>query len=359
MKVLFYTNIPTPYRLDFFNLLGQHVELTAVFTQHRSENVGWIQGREHIRNFQAIFLCDENGGCACGRGLKKIYPNAVRYALGNWDAIFVTNYYSPTEVLLIRSLKNRRIPYILEVDGGFIRDEGALKRLLKKYLISGAQYYLSTGAQTDSYLSYYGADGTRLRRYPLSSVFADEISGSPAGAEEKAVLRKALGLPDGPLVLFVGQLIHRKGVDILAEAAGQLPDVRFCVVGNGDASVYKAPGNVLFAGQKSKAELAQYYRAADLFVLPTREDIWGLVVVEAAAKGLPVITTDRCIAGLEMLDQRYIIPAADAASLTRKADELLSDPEALRTAAEKSLAAARRYTIETMAETHLAFLSEL
>ncbi len=58
MRVLFYTNIPTPYRLDFFNLLGQSFDLTVVFTQHRSNSVGWAQGNEDIRNFKAVFLSD-------------------------------------------------------------------------------------------------------------------------------------------------------------------------------------------------------------------------------------------------------------------------------------------------------------
>lgn len=356
MKVLFYTNIPTPYRLDFFNLLGQSVELTVVFTLHRSANVGWVHTDDDIRNFKAFFLCNKKQDY---ENKKKLYPHAVQYARKPWDAIFITNYYSPTEMLLIRSLKSRKIPYILEVDGGFIRSENPVKRLLKKYFVSGARYYLSTGTETDRYLSYYGAKSEKINRYPLASVFASEVAEAPAGAEEKSALRKVLGLPEGPLVLFAGQLIHRKGVDVLVDAAKQLPEVRFCIVGNGDASVYNAPDNVTFAGQKNKAELAQYYRAADLFVLPTREDIWGLVIGEAAAKGLPVITTDRCIAGLELLDPNFIVPTENAAALTQKIAELLSSPEALKTAAERSLEAARCYTIEAMTEAHLAFLSRL
>jgi len=353
MKVLFYTNLPSPYRMDFFNLLGQHVDLTVVFTEHRSQNVGWIQDQEQINHFKAVFLCDT------ANRPQKLYSDAVKYALGDWDAIFITNYASPTEILLIRSLKQRKIPYILEVDGGFIRNGNAIKRNLKKFLVSGAEYYLSTGSETDRYLLYYGADKAKLRRYPLSSVFAAEIADAPASPEEKTALRKTLGLPENFLCLFVGQLIHRKGVDILVETAKQLPDIRFCIVGNGDASVYNAPDNVIFAGQKTREQLSQYYRAADLFVLPTREDIWGLVINEAAAKGLPIVTTDRCIAGLTMLDRKFIVPVDDVAMLAGKIAEMSSDPGALRAAAEASLAAARRYTIETMVEAHLAFFTDL
>ena len=52
-----------------------------------------------------------------------------------------------------------------------------------------------------------------------------------------------------------------------------------------------------------KPELATYYQAADLFVFPTREDIWGLVINEALSFGLPVITTRKCVAGVEMIKE--------------------------------------------------------
>ena len=362
MKVLFYTNLPSPYRVDFFNLLGQSVDLTVVFTEHDSvlqsgiKNVGWVRGDENIRSFKAIFLCDHDGAQTKS---KNLYPNAIHWANGEWDAIFVTNYASPTEILLIHALKQKKIPYILEVDGGFVREENALKRQLKKHLISGAKQYLSTGIETDRYLEFYGAESTKLRRYPLSSVFACEVADSPANVEEKSAHRDSLGLPPGFLCLFAGQLIHRKGVDILIESARRLPHINFCVVGNGDHLLYNAPGNVIFPGQKNRADLAKYYRAADLFVLPTREDIWGLVIGEAAAKGLPIITTNRCIAGLELLDHHFIVPSDDANALTDKIAELRADPTVLKSAAEASLSAARRYTIEEMVKIHLEFLSNL
>ena len=46
-----------------------------------------------------------------------------------------------------------------------------------------------------------------------------------------------------------------------------------------------------------------YYQAADMLVFPTREDIWGLVINEAMANGLPTVSTDKCVAALEMIKQ--------------------------------------------------------
>ena len=66
--------------------------------------------------------------------------------------------------------------------------------------------------------------------------------------------------------------------------------------------------NVFFFDFMNKELLFKYYQISDLFVLPTREDIWGLVINEAMANGLPIITTDKCVAGKELInDNGYII----------------------------------------------------
>ena len=88
-------------------------------------------------------------------------------------------------------------------------------------------------------------------------------------------------------------------------------------------------------------------------MLPTREDIWGLVINEAMAYGLPVITTDRCVAGLELVEEGrngYIVPVEDEQVLADKMRAALaSDMEAMGKA---SLEKIRPYTLENMARVH-------
>jgi len=59
--------------------------------------------------------------------------------------------------------------------------------------------------------------------------------------------------------------------------------------------------NIHFEKFKKKEELIEYYKASDIFIFPTREDIWGLVINEAMATGLPVISTDNCVAAKELI----------------------------------------------------------
>ena len=115
--------------------------------------------------------------------------------------------------------------------------------------------------------------------------------------------------------------------------------------------------HVHFLGFQKKERLAEFYKAADLFVLPTREDIWGLVINEAMAYGLPVITTDRCVAGLELVEDGvngYIVPVEDAQTLAEKIHAVLqSDLEKM---GQASLDKIRPYTLENMAKVHAEIL---
>ena len=162
------------------------------------------------------------------------------------------------------------------------------------------------------------------------------------------------------MILSIGQFIPRKGFDILMQAAANgIPNADIFIVGGEPTEEYLKMcadlklTNIHFVGFMKKEKLAEVYRAADMFVLPTREDIWGLVINEAMAYGLPVITTDRCVAGLELVEEGVngaIVPVEDADALARKMRELLSSD--LTAMGEASLERIRPYTIENMAKGH-------
>ena len=166
------------------------------------------------------------------------------------------------------------------------------------------------------------------------------------------------------MVLAIGQFIHRKGFDVLLQSAASVnPDTGIYIVGGEATEEYKrlreelGAEHVHFLGFQKKNRLAEFYKAADVFVLPTREDIWGLVINEALAYGLPTITTDRCVAGLELIEDGvngYIVPVEDATALAEKINAVLAaDLEKMGTAALEKI---RPYTLENMAKTHVEIL---
>jgi glycosyltransferase involved in cell wall biosynthesis len=110
-------------------------------------------------------------------------------------------------------------------------------------------------------------------------------------------LRLSGGRPDGPLLLYVGRLAPEKNLALLAELLDALPEVHLALVGDGPArgelerlfAPHAAAGRVHFAGFLRGEDLARAFASADLFVMPSRTETLGFVVLEAMASGLPVV----------------------------------------------------------------------
>ena len=354
MKVLWLTNIPSPYRVDFFNELGKQCELTVLFERQASEERDDSWKQFSTDHFHAVFLPGKTIGVA-----EAFCPSVIRYLTKAYDRIVVTNFSDPTGMLAIQWLKIRRIPYCLESDGAFPGSGTGMKEHVKRWIIAGAAQYFSTASIHDDYYRLYGAPADRIVRYPFTSVHAKDVLSEPVGAEQKAALRAALEMTEQHIVVSVGQFIHRKGYDILMKACTVMDScIGVYIIGGRPTEEYLNMvrdynlSNVHFVGFKKKDELERYYMSADVFVLPTREDIWGLVVNEAMAKGLPVVTTDRCVAGLEMVkngSNGMIVPVEDAQGIAQAVTEVIKRPDM----AQHVLETARQYTIEHMTGVHI------
>ena len=119
--------------------------------------------------------------------------------------------------------------------------------------------------------------------------------------------------------------------------------------------------NVHFIGFTEKEKLKLYYAAADIFVLPTREDIWGLVINEAMAAGLPVITTNRCGAGLELIKNNqngYLVQVDDVDNLSEKIHVILNNKNLKNKMENNATEVIKNYTVEKMAQWHYEQLSK-
>ncbi len=360
LKVLFITNIPSPYRVDFFNELGKLCDLTVLFEKATSSERDASWKHYNFENFNGIFLKSKSVRVDAGFSFEVIkYVKDRRF-----DRIIVANTSTPTGMLALQYMKNHGIPYYLEGDGGFAKTGKGLKERIKKHFIKGAQGYFSTGAEHDRYYITYGAEPDKIYRYPFTSLYESDLLDSPVTHEEKLRIRETLSMKEEKIIVTVGQFIHRKGFDVLLKSAKHLgDDCGIYFVGGSPTDEYlsikESLGlqNVHFVGFKLKEELKEYYKASDLFVLPTREDIWGLVVNEAMACGLPVVTTDKCIAGLELVENGangYIVPVDDEEALASKILEALNDPDVMP---QNSLTKIKDYTIQNMAKRHIEILN--
>lgn len=163
------------------------------------------------------------------------------------------------------------------------------------------------------------------------------------------------------MFLSVGQFIYRKGYDILLKAINNIKDIDIgiYIVGGEPTQEYLSYikknniTNVHFIGFINQEMLKNFYHASDVFIHPTREDIWGLVINEAMSYGLPIITTNKCIAGLELVDEKNgrLIPADNVDALTKAINELVDSD--LISMGKESIKKIRNYSIERMAEKHI------
>ena len=361
-RVLFITNYPSPYRVRFFDELGKQMDVTVLFADRiedkKHRNANWyVQGEG---NFRAVQLTKK----AATIGSNALCLDVTKWIKKGYDHIIVGGYSNPTVIWAMAYMRLHRIPFWMEVDGGLIRQEKKHKFLIKKTLVTMADRWLSTGPNTTRYLVHYGAKKEQVAEYPFSSLSETELLPQTVTAEEKKALQLALGMEEEKIILTIGQFIHRKGFDVLLKAAAKLQgDVGIYIVGGVPTQEYLKLRdelmlqNIHFLDFQPKDRLRLIYKAADLFVLPTREDIWGLVINEAMAYGLPVITTDRCVAGLDLVENGvngYIVPVGDEVALAEKIDlALRSDLQAMGAV---SLEKIRPYTIENMAKTHVEIL---
>jgi D-inositol-3-phosphate glycosyltransferase len=187
------------------------------------------------------------------------------------------------------------------------------------------------------------------------------------GPGERRGARRALGLGDHPVLLFVGRIQPLKGVDVAVRALAELdrPDAVLVIVGGasgvaGEEEVEKIVAlvdelglgdRVRFVPPQPHHLLSSYYRAADVVLVPSRSESFGLVALEAAACGTPVVAS--AVGGLLTLVDHghtgFLVPGRDPEVFALYADELLSNDYLAWSMGVRSAERARGYTWSTAA----------
>jgi D-inositol-3-phosphate glycosyltransferase len=179
---------------------------------------------------------------------------------------------------------------------------------------------------------------------------------------DKRGARHALGLGPGPLLLFVGRLQPLKGLDVAVRALAELrrPDAVLLVVGgasglDGSTEVSRVSAlidelgvsrQVHFVEPQPHHILSTYYRAADVVVVPSRSESFGLVALEAAACGTPVVAS--AVGGLlTLVDDGltgFLISGRDPTHFASRISAILNDPALAASMSVRAAERARRYT---------------
>ena len=366
MKILVSTSLLSPYRVDWLNELGKYAQVDILYLNegNAERNQEWLSKR------------GENCSYTLLQG--KTYPKIGKLSNGfintckkhgkEYDVIIMDGYGYTDQMRNLAYLNRKGMPYYVNIDGAVPQEsENKIVALLKKSIISKVPYFLCGSRATGQILKKYGSKDERIIYHPFTSLYEKDLADSVATLEEKIQLREKLQIKEKHVVISVGRFSYLngygKGYDALIRAAQQLPeDIGWYIIGGEPteefANMVKETGlqNIHFVDFMDKEALKAYYRAADIFALMTVGDVWGLVINEAMACGLPVITTDKCVAGVELVkegENGYIVKVGDDKALADRVREILQEPCKTEVMGKNSLEAIQAYTIENMAKVHM------
>lgn len=283
--------------------------------------------------------------------------------LAEFDIVHIHSHRHLLEALVGAAALRRRIPYVFTGNGTVPPIERYV--LIKRGLdLLGADDILEHAAAcvavSEAEVPHYlrvGVERERIRVIPNGIRLAEFATVPPRGS-----FRGAFGLGDGPLIVFVGKITPRKGVDVLLRALARLPAaVRLVVAGN--FMMPEAPiraiveelhlgDRVVFPGLLLGDDRNAAYADADVVAYPSTDEIFGLVAAEGLMCGAPVVVCDDSGCGevVRAADGGRVVPYGDPAALAIALQALLDDP------AERARCAARgrQYVTEHFGWDHIA-----
>jgi len=343
-RLVILTEIISPYRIPLFYALAQHasVDLYVIFLAETDPNLRqWRVYKEEI-NFPYQILPSWrkrlhgynvllNRGVA--RALSAASPDVVLCGgysyVASWRALYWT--------------RSHNIPFLLWSESNLqdLRRGHLLVESLKTGFLRKCDGFIVPGRSALEYLRAYKITEDVIFTAP-NAVDNDLFARAAATARRDAsACRRELCLPDR-YFLFVGRLVRDKGVFDLLSAYAKLDtrtrqQVGVVFVGDGasraqleEQAASISPGVVKFAGFAQREQLARYYALAQILVLPTYTDPWGLVVNEAMACGLPVILSRAAGCASDLVKENWnglVVPPRDITSLSSAMMYLVTQPD--------------------------------
>lgn len=324
-KLAFVTQSPTPYYTPILNALASRVRLHVIYLD-RGRSTGkrhalwsdfddsWGQPPEFEHSFRpslqfrlgkADFHTQVSAGSSLA--LRRIAPDVLM--VHSWGPHVV-------EPLLWARVTNRPSVMWVEstLDSGLLR--GRLATRIRREIVGLADSYVSNGRAATDFTVGLGVPQSEISTSCLSSPLAERLARIP-------LLEKSAG--SSTRFLFVGRLVDLKRPLELAMAFLSVPDLAastLTMVGDGPlrealGNIPSAGGRIQLLGRLEGDSLARAYLNADVLVVPSYREVWGLVVNEALAAGQFVVASDRVGSSEDLLDadSGVVVDAGDQAAL--------------------------------------------
>ncbi len=264
-----------------------------------------------------VNVISESAFTVQGHGVHTAFTETVAALRDHSDADVEANTGRPADVVHVHTIGPYSLYKLLRARGArvvsaHVTPDSFVGSLVgAKYWYGAAKLYLrwfynladGVMAVSDEVVQELGKMGVRKPVFLVPNT----ISTRPFATtpELRAAARKHLRIPEETfVVLGNGQVQPRKRIDVFVSCAKRLPDVHFVWVGGMPFKKLAAdsggmteamehhPKNLRFTGMIKREDVMAYYHAADLFLLPSTQETFGIVIVEAAAAGLPIILRD-------------------------------------------------------------------
>jgi glycosyltransferase involved in cell wall biosynthesis len=332
LKVVFYSIVPSPYQRDLFYTLSRcpEIDLQIYYLESGCADSPWTQ--KPLQPYEKVLP-----GFHLAWGLSRFHLNWHLPDVRNVDVVILNGYQSIVSQTILRAYADQ-VPCIFWGEKMVGASSGIKGRLQKVF--SGALNQCQAIAAIGSHAQQDYQ--TRFPNHPVFNIpYYCNLSEFQTSVER----------PHDPItILFCGQMIERKGVDLLLQAFERLVQsgtkARLLLVGR-EAELPEmmrslspeTQQQINYAGFHDPEYLPQFFEQADLFVLPSRYDGWGVVVNQALGAGLPIICSDAVGASIDLVEPGIngaIVPAGDAMALYKSLYFYTQCPEAIQQASQAS-----------------------
>jgi glycosyltransferase involved in cell wall biosynthesis len=351
--VVYWNNIPTPYMVERFNALADRgaFEFEAWFSDRIYSSRSWAVDESSWR-FKYRYLPTTRVGT---RTLHWLLP-----MLGRRPDMIVSLYAEPVFILgwLVAKIRGIASGFWVEVTFDRWVKRSRLKEAIKRWLFPRMDVIVTVGDDGRDFSIKYGAKPENIYFAPHVIDVAHFQTNSTIAVEERLRLRHELGV-HGVTFIYVGRLWWGKGINDLIDAFERVQrelkgEASLLVVGDGPEEsnlkrlcAERNISNVVFAGFRQKSELPHLYAASDVFVFPTLGDPYGLVVDEAMACSLPVISTSSAGEIRDRVEEGvngFIVPPENSAALAQRMVILAGDADLRQRMGEQSVAKIQGHT---------------
>ena len=305
-KIAIISEIPTPYRQPVFQKLihSPKFEFHVFYLNKHQRDRTWdLQIGDSIRitylqSFQWNLY-----------GVHTFYlTKGIQQVTGPFfDSYIIGGYAQPAMFCILRHCWKKQIPYTMVTESHFKKPRSRFRTFIKnsylRKVYHRSRVNLVTSSFAKEYVISYGADPKKIFLTP-NSIDGPQYSEKVMNLrKKKEEVKNKYRIRFKDVILFVGTLHARKGVDLLYESfvqlANEFHDLGMILVGEGPMrnkleeriKSDHLSARVTLAGFIQEDELPNFYAMGDLFVLPSREEPFGAVICEAAAAGLPILSS--------------------------------------------------------------------